>query len=169
MRTYTQLTREERYQIYALKQAGHNQCEIAVMLGRHKATISRELDRNRGMRGYRPRQTHLLARERRKAKIRPRFSGSIWMKAELLVQRDWSPEQISGRLRMEEGIRISHEHIYQYIYADKRAGGELYRHLRCQKKRRKRYGSYDRRGVIPNRVSIDERPAVVAERSRVGD
>ena len=82
---------------------------------------------------------------------------------------DWSPEQISGRLNTEEGIRISHEHIYQYIYADKASGGKLYRHLRCKKKRRKRYGSYDRRGVIPNRVSIDDRPAVVAKRSRIGD
>lgn len=169
MNTYTQLIREERYQIYALKQAGHNQCEIAVMLGRHKATISRELSRNRGMRGYRPRQAHCLALKRRKAKVRPLFGGSIWAKVELLIRMDWSPEQISGRLRTEEGIRISHEHIYQYIYADKRAGGELYHHLRCKKKRRKRYGSYDRRGVIPNRISIDERPEIVAERSRVGD
>ena len=169
MKRYTQLTREERYQIYALKQAGQNQSEIAALLGRDKSTISREISRNRGMRGYRPRQAHLRTLERRKAKMRPRFGGSIWTKAELLLQMDWSPEQISGRLKVEEGIRISHEYIYQYIYADKRAGGELYHHLRCQKKRRKRYGSYDRRGVIPNRVSIDERPAVVAERSRVGD
>jgi len=169
MKAYTQLTREERYQIYALKQADHNQSEIAVVIGRHRSTISRELSRNRGMRGYRPRQAHHLALERRKAKVHPRFGGSIWTKVELLIQRDWSPEQISGRFRAEEGIRISHEYIYQYIYADKRAGGELYRHLRCQKKRRKRYGAYDRRGVIPNRVSIDERPVVVDERSRVGD
>ena len=169
MKAYTQLTREERYQIYALKQADHNQSEIAVVIGRHRSTISRELSRNRGMRGYRPRQAHRLTLERRKAKVRPRFGGSIWTKVELLIQRDWSPEQISGRLRAEEGIRISHEYIYQYIYADKRAGGELYRHLRCQKKRRKRYGAYDRRGVIRNRVSIDERPGVVNERSRVGD
>jgi len=169
MRTYTQLTQEERYQIYALKQAGHNQSEIAALLGRHKSTISREVSRNRGMRGYRPRQAHRLALERRKAKMRPRFGGSMWTKVELLLQMDWSPQQISGRLMAEEGIRISHEHIYQYIYADKRAGGDLYRHLRCKKKRRKRYGSYDRRGVIRNRVSIDERPEVVGERSRVGD
>lgn len=101
--------------------------------------------------------------------MRPRFGGSMWTKVELLLQMDWSPQQISGRLMAEEGIRISHEHIYQYIYADKRAGGDLYRHLRCKKKRRKRYGSYDRRGVIRNRVSIDERPEVVGERSRVGD
>lgn len=169
MNAYTQLTREERYQIYVLKQAGHNQSEIAVMLGRHKCTISRELSRNRGMRGYRPRQAHRLALERRKAKVRPRFGGFIWTKVELLIQMDWSPEQISGRLRAEEGTHISHEYIYQYIYADKRAGGDLYRHLRWKKKRRKRYGSYDRRGVIRNRVSIDERPVVVDEQSRVGD
>jgi len=139
------------------------------MLGRHKSTISREISRNQGMRGYRPQQAHHLALKRRKAKIRPRFSGSIWVKVGLLIQMDWSPEQISGRLNTEEGIRISHEHIYQYIYADKASGGKLYCHLRCKKKRRKRYGSYDRRGVIPNRVSIDDRPAVVAKRSRIGD
>lgn len=70
---------------------------------------------------------------------------------------------------MEQGVRISHEWIYQYIYADKRAGGNLYRYLRCQKKRRKRYGSYNRRGTIPNQVSIDERPAIVDARGRLGD
>ena len=169
MRTYTQLTREERYQIYMLIQAGHKRSEIAKLLGRHRATISRELWRNRGMRGYRPKQAHRMAFARRKAKIRPRFSSPIWQQVELLIQRDWSPEQISGRLMAEQGVRISHEYIYQYIYADKRTGGDLHRHLRCQKKRRKRYGAYNRRGVIPNRVSIDERPVVVDERSRVGD
>ena len=169
MRTYTQLTREERYQIYMLMQAGHKQSEIAKLLSRHKATISRELRRNRGMRGYRPKQAHRMALARRMAKIRPRFSSPIWQQVELLIQRDWSPEQISGRLMAEQGVRISHEYIYQYIYADKRTGGDLHRHLRCQKKRRKRYGAYDRRGVIRNRVSIDERPAVVGKRSRLGD
>ena len=84
-----------------------------------------------------------------------------------LIQRDWSPEQLS--VGSSQGACMSHEYIYQYIYADKRSGGELYRHLRCQKKRRKRYGSYDRRGRIANQVSIDERPEIVEERSRVGD
>lgn len=69
----------------------------------------------------------------------------------------------------EQGVRISHEYMYQYIYADKRTGGGLHRHLRCQKKRRKRYGAYDRRGVIRNRVSIDERPAVVGKLNLLGD
>ena len=66
-------------------------------------------------------------------------------------------------------MRISHEWIDPYLYADKRSGGNLYRCLRCQKPRRKRYGAYDRRGVIPRRVSIDERPAIVDARRRVGD
>ena len=169
MNTYTQLTREERYQIFALKQAGHNNNEIAAFLGRNKSTISRELGRNSSGGEYQPEQAQHLALQRRRAKIRPRFGGSVWTQVELLLQMDWSPQQISGRLKMEQGIHISHEYIYQYIYADKRAGGELYRHLRCQKKRRKRYGSYDRRGKIPNQVSIEQRPVVVAERGRVGD
>ena len=59
--------------------------------------------------------------------------------------------------------------IYQYILRDKRAGGDLHTHLRCRKPRRKRYGTYDRRGRIPNQKSIEERPAVVERRSRIGD
>ena len=169
MNTYTQLTEQERYQIYALKQAGHNDSEIAGLLGRHRSTISRELERNSRGGEYQPEEAHHLTLERRQAKIRPRFGGSVWIQVEQLLQLDWSPQQISGRLKLEEGISVSHEHIYAYIYADKEAGGELYRHLRCQKKRRKRYGKYDRRGRIPNQVSIDERPTVVDDRSRVGD
>lgn len=169
MRSYTQLTQGERYQIYALKQAGHRQGEIAQVLGRHKATISRELRRNRGLRGYRPKQAHRRAQARRVEKARPRLRASLWRRVEALILRDWSPEQISGRLALEAGVRVSHERIYQHIYADRRAGGDLHRHLRCQKRRRKRYGSRDRRGRIPNPVSIDERPAIVESRGRLGD
>ena len=169
MNTYTQLTEQERYQISALKQAGRNNNDIATFLGRHKSTIGREVERNKTMGEYQPEQAHRLTLARRRAKIRPRFSGSVWTQVELLLYMDWSPQQISGRLKVEEGISISHEYIYQYIYADKKFGGQLHRHLRCQKKRRKRYGAYDRRGRIPNQVSIEERPEIVRERSRVGD
>lgn len=170
MPSYTQLTREERYQIYALRQAGHNQQEIAALLRRAKSTISRELRRNRGLRGYRPGQAHSKAIARLAEKARPRFSSPLWPVVERLIRQDWSPEQISGRLEMEHDSTISHETIYQYIYADKAAGGDLHGHLRCRKKRRKRYGSgRDRRGVIPNRTSIDERPSVVKDRLRIGD
>jgi len=144
--------------------------EFVKMLDRHKSTISRELRRNRGLRGYRPKQAHRLALARRSAKVRPRFGSPIWRQIKVLIRQDWSPEQIAGRLEVEQNVRIiSHEAIYQYIYAEKRSGGDLYRHLRCQKQRRKRYGAYDRRGVIPNRVSIDERPAIVDTRRRLGD
>jgi IS30 family transposase len=82
---------------------------------------------------------------------------------------DLSPEQVSDWLKDNFGLQISHEWIYQYILRDKQTGGDLHCHLRCQKKRRKRYGSYDRRGKLKNRVSIDERPAIVDARQRLGD
>jgi IS30 family transposase len=168
MRTYTQLTREQRYQIYALLKAGHNQTEIAHFIKVHKSTVCRELRRNRGQKGYRPKQAHEKALSRR------RVPGSsvdpaTWALVEYLIRQEWSPEQVSDWLKDNYGLQISHEWIYQYILMDKHAGGDLHRHLRCQKKRRKRYGSYDRRGRIKNRVSIDQRPAIVDTRQRLGD
>ena len=169
MRDYTQLTQEERYQIEALLKMGHHQSEIAVVLKRHKSTISREVGRNRGLRGYRPKQAQHLALARREAKAKPRIAPGTWESVESLLREEWSLEQVSGWLSMEQGLHVSHEWIYQYVYADKRRGGDLHAHLRCQKKRRKRYGSNDRRGQIRGRVSIDERPEIVEERSRTGD
>ena len=169
MRGYTQLTRDERYQIYALRKAGHSQKEIAEVLGRSPSTISRELRRNKGLKGYRPEQAHRLAQNRKKERDRTRIPKSTWARVEQLLREDWSPEQVSGWLAQEEGTAISHEWIYWYVYEDKRRGGDLHRHLRCQKPRRKRYGHYDRRGQIRERVSIDERPEVVEARSRIGD
>jgi len=168
MRTYTQLTHEQRYQIYSLLKAGHNQTEIAHNIRVHKSTISRELRRNRGLKGYRPKQAHELALSRRnKAKLL--INASTWAWIETLIRFDLSPEQVSDWLQGNFGLHISHEWIYQYILTDKRAGGDLHRHLRCQKKRKKRYGSYDRRGKLKNRVSIDLRPAIVDTRQRLGD
>jgi IS30 family transposase len=168
MRTYQQLTQAQRYQIYALLKMGHSQTEIAEVIGVHKSTISRELHRNLGQRGYRPKQAHRMALQRR-SHICSRILPETWAVIETKIRMDWSPEQISGWLRRHQAIQVSHEWIYQYILADKRMGGNLHRHLRCQKKRRKRYGSYDRRGKLSNRVSIDERPQVVEQRQRIGD
>ena len=97
------------------------------MLERDKSTISRELRRNRGLKGYRPKQAHHLAIARHHAKASPRIDARVWEQVEALIRQEWSPEQIAGRLEREQGVAISHEWIYQYIYADKRAGGELYR------------------------------------------
>ena len=168
MRTYHQLTQGQRYQIYALRKTKHSLSEIAAVIGVHKSSVSRELKRNRGKRGYRPQQAHELTLERRPKAV-PRLTAEVWAVVEKLLREDWSPEQISGRLKREQGIRISHEWIYQHVLEDKRTGGDLYKHLRCQKKRRKRYGTYDRRGKLPNCRSIEERPAIVSTRKRLGD
>jgi IS30 family transposase len=166
--SYRQLAPEQRYQIYALMKEGHNQTRIAANIGCHKSTISRELRRNSGFKGYRPKQANQLARRRRRWSHQPRIPPQTWQQVELLLRQQWSPEQITGRLKLEQQRPVSPERIYLYIYADKRRGGSLHRHLRSQKKQRKRYGGYIRRGQIPNRVSIDKRPQSVARKRRFG-
>ncbi|MFH0957596.1 MAG: IS30 family transposase [Pseudomonadota bacterium] len=170
MRTYKQLTSEQRYQISALKRIGHSRAEIANELEVHRSTIGRELERNTGERGYRPKQADEKACERRvNSAHKKRISAQIWEVVEEKLCQDWSPERVSGWLNKHREVQISHEWIYQHILADQQDGGNLYTHLRCQKKRRKRYGKHDCRGKIPNRVSIEARPAIVEQRERLGD
>ncbi len=169
MKRYTQLTQEQRYQIYALKKAGHSQCRIASLLDVHKSTICRELNRNRGQRGYRPKQAQHLAQQRRQSKYRSRVTQETWQRIEAKLRLEWSPEQITGWLRLTGRPTVSHERIYQYVLADKKTGGDLYKHLRCKKQRKKRYGARERRGQLPDRVSIESRPAIVDQRTRLGD
>ena len=169
MKHYSQLTLEKRYGIYTLLKTGHNQSKIAEVVGVHKSTINRELKRNRGGRGYRPKQANAFAEDRHRAKVCFRIDGNTWAFVERLICKEWSPEQISGWMKENMDIAVSHEWIYQYVLKDKLAGGSLYLHLRCKKKRKKRYGSNDRRGNLINRVSIDERPDIVDRRNRIGD
>jgi len=152
-----------------LMKAGHNQTRIAILVGCHKSTISRELRRNCGQKGYRPYQADELAFDRQCAAYRARIAWQTWQQVERLLRQEWSPEQIAGRLKREKQPTVSHECIYLYVYADKRRGGTLHRHLRSQKKQRKRYGGYIRRGQIPNRTSIEQRPQIVASKRRFGD
>ncbi len=159
---YTHITREERYQIYALKKAGLKQYEIAKVLKRSESTISRELSRNCGRRGYRPKQAHSKSMERQSINARM-IDDATWQFAQDRLLEQWSPEQISGH------AAISPETVYQRAYANKRAGGLLWKNLRSQKLRKKRYGKVERRGTISNRVSIDDRAAIVETRSRIGD
>ena len=100
-----------------------------------------------------------------------RASEAAWCYAKDHLQSDqWSPEQIVGRLKLDKLESISHETIYQRILGDKKAGGSLYSHLRWKKKRKKRYGSGKTvRGAMPNRVGIEQRPAIVDQRKRIGD
>jgi len=171
MSQYTQLAQEQRYQIYAFLKAGFLQSDIACKIGVHKSTIGRELRRNRGQRGYRPKQAHSMALQRRQeANKAMKMTPEIIALIERFLLEDFSPEQASGFLARKHNIHISHERIYQHVLEDKARGGCLYRHLRhANKIRRKRYGSYDRRGRIKARVSIDERPAIVDAKKRIGD
>lgn len=169
MSSYKQLIRGQRYQIEALLKTGHNQTEIATTLGVHKSSISRELKRNRGLRGYRPKQAQRFSDNRRQEKVQTRIAPETWNWVKRLLREDWSPEQISNWLAIEKISHISHEWIYSYVYLEKRRGGNLHNHLRCQKVRRKRYGSHDRRGQLKNRISIEQRPKIVEQRSRIGD
>ena len=169
MKHYTQLTQDQRHQIYILMKAEHTQTDIADLIGVNKSTISRELRRNSGLRGYRPQQAQRFCLQRRSEKAVPRIAPSVWALVEQLICEQWSPEQISGWLQSECYFTISIEWIYQYILRDKQSGGMLYQHLRCQKQRKKRYGVYSYRSQIPSQVLIDQRPAVVDKRSRYGD
>lgn len=171
---YMHLTEEERYQIDELQRQGHSQAAIAKQLGRSPSTLSRELRRNKGKVGYRPRQAQQTAEERLSVRGRAnakQVSACSWEYAKQhLVNDQWSPEQIAGRIALEGIETISHETIYQRILEDKNNGGFLYTHLRCKKKRKKRYGSgKSRRGAIPNRVDIEQRPAIVDSKNRIGD
>ena len=145
--------------------------DIAKEIGVHKSTISRELKRNRGKKGYRPKQANIKAYTRRLQaakfiKLTPYLVTII----DEMIQHELSPEQVSGRLKRNHNIKISHETIYKHLVIDKATGGTLYKHLRrFNKKYKKRYGSYDRRGQIPDRVSIDKRPAIVDAKTRIGD
>ena len=161
---YKHLSQAERYQIYALMKAGHDQTQIAKLLDRHKSTISRELIRNTGSRGYRPKQACELSAERaQNSRNAPTVEPWVREEASSLVRMQWSPEQIAARLP------ISHETLYQHVYADKAQGGVLWKSLRCQKQKRKRYaGGRDRRGQIPHRRPLSDRPVHIELRKQVG-
>ena len=161
---YKHLSQIERYQIYSLMKANQSITQIADQLGRHKSTISRELGRNEGCRGYRPKQACELALNRSQGSRNAR-EVEPWVKreADVLLGLQWSPEQIAGKLP------VSHETLYLHVYADKANGGKLWKNLRCQKQKRKRYaGGQDRRGQIPNRRPLSERPGHIEDRKQVG-
>jgi IS30 family transposase len=147
------------------------QQEIADTVETSQSTISRELKRNKGQRGYRHKQAQRKTDQRRQGAAKAiKMDESMVKKVELKLSEKWSPEQISGWLFDEQSERLSHERIYQHIWQDKRAGGELHTHLRRQgKKYQKRSNGKRSRGQIRNRTGIEERPAVVDEKSRIGD
>lgn len=175
MRTYTQLTETDRIEIYAMVQAGKSQRHMAAVLKVAASTISRELSRHSGHRGYHPKNAHFRAcyfrRIARKAiKMTPSLIGYI----ESRLGQQHSPEQIAERMKRDpcwQGPTVSHERIYQHIWRDKAAGGQLYKHLRIARNRRyrKRRNGRTLSGCIKNRVGIEKRPGIVDRKKRFGD
>ena len=169
--SYQQITSVERYIISALRKQGLNQSEIARNLGRHRSSICREFQRNCCNDGdYRPSKAASRTRNRRSRSRRNRqFTERDFRLVVSLLQQQWSPEQISGELRLSGRLSISHETIYRYIWRDYFEGGVLYRELRCaRKERRKRYGRYDSRGRLAGKRHISERPEAATQRTRRG-
>jgi len=171
MRKYHQLTHEQRYTIYRLKNQGFIKSKIAEIVDVSVSTIYRELKRNSGKKGYRPKQAHEKCLHRRhNAAKHIKFNTAMKEYVCQNLKQYFSPEQIIGKAKLTGIEIVSVERVYLFIWADKKNGGDLYKYLRCcKKKKRKRYGGKDRRGQIKNRRSIDERPAIVDQRGRIGD
>jgi IS30 family transposase len=169
-KTYTRLTEDERYQIYegVTQQLSHR--EIATLINKHHSTVSNEVKRNAGLRGYRPRQAQEKSLRRqhnkhRHIKLTPEVQSLIADN----IKHQWSPDQIQGRLRSEGLPMVCATTIYGFIQQDKASGGNLYTHLRHRKRYKRRTGSPDTRGQIIGRISIDERPSIVDKKIRLGD
>ena len=134
MRKYRQLTLGERYIIYGLKQAGFSQVRIAAQVGVHRSTISRELRRNKHKRGYRPSMANRLAMRRRSICRKPRkLAAETKVFITNLLQKGWSPEQISGRLRQEGALLVSYQTIYRYIHENRANGSSVRQGICCSR------------------------------------
>lgn len=146
--------------------------EIARRMGRHPSTVGRELQRNAAHHdgAYRPSKAQERTNGRRSRTRRwSKLTAKQWMLVEILLKEGLSPDQISGTLRRDGTLRISHEAIYQYVWGDKRAGGHLHLYLRQRtRRRRKRYATKERRGQLAGKRHISERSAAANERREFG-
>ncbi len=167
------LTLVQRYQIEGYIKVGFSNSKIARQLGVDRSVLTREFQRNSKDRasydGKRAHQLYVAAKQI-SGSMKKKIKGALKEEIQSMIEEDYSPEQISGRLKNRGKQSASHTCIYKLIWEDKTNGGQLYKHLRNSgKKKKKKYGSKDKRGQIPNRVSIDQRPQVVDNKGRIGD
>src|SRR3990167_10806979 len=183
---YKHLSQKDRDEIYALLQEGYKKSAIAKLICRHLATIGREIKRNsssleRRFNNSHKKKKHYLPdraqekyeKRRKQAKtVYPLKNPFIYTYTHEHLKIGWSPEIISGRLKIEYEQQVSYECIYQYIYSKhaKDKGFKFWEYLpRKHKKRWKKHGRKGKRILIPNRIDIRQRPAVVETRERIGD
>jgi IS30 family transposase len=173
MSTYKHLKRDDRVRLAALLRAGHSQKECAGQLGVSTGTISRELAKNSGTEGYRALDVeHRKSDRRQKANARfAKIRTQGWLISCIIrnLKKRRSPEQVAGTLKRSRGKTISHESIYEWIYAYR---PDLKKYLRQKKGRYRRRGGTKRREKAREegkKRRIDTRPAAVERRSRIGD
>jgi len=151
--SYRHVSHAERYVIYHLRLCGLSRREIGRRLGRHHSTIARELARNGPRAGaavywHEVAQRRAEARRCRQARCRGREHRRLHRYVVSRLRRDWSPEPVAGRLRRDYPgqvrIRVSAETIYQWVYRDAQAGGDLFGHLRRRHRRRRKQDRYGR-------------------------
>ena len=168
------LTVGQRYEISAYLRSGKSQKEIAQILGFNRSSLTREISRKADSRNgvYNPNFAQRKYENRMKKRSHyHRFNESLKLQVDILLQSDFSPEQVSGYLKLNEMEHVSHETIYLYIWNDKKQGEkQLYKHLRRRGRHYTKRGSKTNgRGFIKNRIDIDQRPPIVDEKTRFGD
>ena len=175
-RTYRQLDLDQRRTLFRLVEARRPVGEIAARLGRHPSTIYRELGRNRfregdrGFCGYFPLTAQDLARGRRQRRRKLAADGGLRARVVERLRAGWSPQQIAGRLKQEQGrASVCHETIYRHVYGPEGRRDDLYRHLpKARRRRGTRYGRRPRSACIPRERWIENRPAEVGDRQAFG-
>ena len=168
---YTQLSQEERYYISIMRAKKVSYSQIARDLGRTTSTVTREIKRNLRSTGrYAASVAHSYATARRRRSRRgSQFPPECWALIYMYLKEKWSPEQIADKLASQGLYSISYQSIYRVIRLDRKRGGFLFKDLRVMpKRRRKRYGSLDSRGVLRGKRSISERPAYINDRQELG-
>ena len=167
------LTQAQRYTIEVMHKQGHTQQHIAEAIGKHKSTVSRELKRHCEQRHKRYTSDLAHKKYKQKLKTKPKqtyFTTAIRQYIEEQLALKYSPEQIAGIAKKQGKPRVSHERIYTVAMDRKKARGAHHKHLRTKGKRYRKRGSMkDNRGLIRNRVSIEQRPNLVDDRERIGD
>jgi transposase, IS30 family len=170
---YHQLSTEERYELAALRRQNLGMAKVAEHRGRHRSTLYREVKRNQSAHDGRYRANQAVEKasgRKRRSRRNWLYGPAAFVPIESLIRQRFSPEQIVGRRTLAGQAVMSHETIYRWIWQDKRCGGSLWKNLRgARKLKRKRYGRYDSRGRLAGKKPIEQRPAVVANRERIGD
>lgn len=171
MKKYNQLSRAQRYAIQIMLKMNKSYNEIASFISVHKSTVSREIKRNKWDDEYSGDLAHKFAKDRRDCRVlKEKFTPEMKQEVRrLMIEEQWSPEQIVGRCRLENKPMVGKSTIYSFLHCDKEAGGDLYTYTRHSLKYRKKRLSARTTTRWGKRRSIEERPDEINKKERIGD